>query len=247
MRNLARVSWLALTGVVGPVAVAQADEAAVVEAEDAGWTVDVSVFVLGANMDGTIGVAGHDADIDVSFGDITEDLEMGAMGLVRVAHDRWAFTTELIYMGLGASAGPFGTDVDQWNIEPSASFRVSDRFETIVGVRYTNISAEIRGPFGREVSGTVDWWDPIIGGRLMLPIGDGTWTFYLRGDVGGFGVGSDIAWQLFPYFGWQFGERGSMQVGYRALSMDYDEGSGASEFKYDVVTQGPQLGVTFRF
>jgi hypothetical protein len=38
-----------------------------------------------------------------------------------------------------------------------------------------------------------------------------------------------------------------MQAGYRAVSADYDEGSGLSEFKYDVVTQGPQLGVIFRF
>jgi hypothetical protein len=241
------MALLALAGVLAPLATVQADQAAIVEAEDPGWTVDVSVYVLGAGMDGVIGVAGHEADIDVSFGDIVENLEMGAMGLVRVTRNRWAFTTELIYMGLGGSAGPFGADVDQWNIEPSASFRVSDRFETIVGARYTNISTEIRGPFGREPSGTVDWWDPIIGARWMLPIGESAWAFNLRGDIGGFGVGSDFAWQLFPYFSWQFGERGSMQAGYRAISMDYDEGGGAGEFRYDVVTQGPQLGVTFRF
>jgi hypothetical protein len=246
MRNLVGLTGLVLGGMC-PVAVLEAQGGPIVEGEDQGWIVDVSAFIFGAGMDGTIGVAGHDADIDVSFGDIIEDLEMGAMGSVRVARNRWAFTTEVIYMGLGASAGAFGTDVDQWNIEPSASFRVSDRFETIVGARYTNLSTEIRGPFGRAVSGTVDWWDPIIGARLMLPIKDGAWTFNLRGDVGGFGVGSDFAWQLFPYLSWQFGERGSMQAGYRAVSMDYDEGSGLTEFKYDVVTQGPQLGVTFRF
>jgi len=217
-----------------------------VQAQDEGWVVDVSVFMLGAAMDGTIGIAGHDADIDVSFSDIVENLEMGGMGSMRVARGRWAFTTEVIYMGLGGSNGPVAADVDQWNVEPSASFRVSDRFETIVGVRYTNLSAEIRGPFGRNPSGTVDWWDPIIGARWMLPIGE-AWTFNLRGDVGGFGVGSDFAWQLFPYLVWQFGERASMQAGYRAVSGDYDEGSGLSEFKYDVVTQGPQLGVIFRF
>ena len=217
-----------------------------VQAQDEGWVVDVSVFVLGAAMDGTIGIAGHDADIDVSFSDIVENLEMGGMGSMRVARGRWAFTTEVIYMGLGGSNGPVAADVDQWNVEPSASFRVSDRFETIVGVRYTNLSAEIRGPFGRNPSGTVDWWDPIIGARWMLPIGE-AWTFNLRGDVGGFGVGSDFAWQLFPYLVWQFGERASMQAGYRAVSGDYDEGSGLSAFKYDVVTQGPQLGVIFRF
>ena len=177
-----------------------------VQAQDEGWVVDVSVFMLGAAMDGTIGIAGHDADIDVSFSDIVENLEMGGMGSMRVARGRWAFTTEVIYMGLGASDGPFG----------------------------------------RNPSGTVDWWDPIIGARWILPIGE-AWTFNLRGDVGGFGVGSDFAWQLFPYMVWQFGERASMQAGYRAVSGDYYEGSGLSEFKYDVVTQGPQLGVIFRF
>jgi hypothetical protein len=99
---------------------------------------------------------------------------------------------------------------------------------------------------GIHPSGTVDWWDPIIGARLTLPMGK-AWTFNLRGDVGGFGVGSDFAWQAFPWLSWQFSERGSLQAGYRAISTDYDEGSGLSEFRYDVVTQGPQLGVTYRF
>jgi hypothetical protein len=216
------------------------------KAPDDVWTVDLSIYMLGAAMDGTIGVAGHDADIDVSFGDVLENLEMGGMSSLRVARGRWAFTTDVIYMGLGGSKGPVSADVDQWMIEPSASFRVSDRFESIVGVRYSNISTEIRGPFGRSPSGTVDWWDPIIGGRLMLPMG-GEWAFNLRADIGGFGVGSDFAWQLFPYASWQFDEHSSMQVGYRWLDADYDEGSGPSEFSYDVLTQGPQLGVIFRF
>jgi len=117
-----------------------------VQAQDKGWVVDVSVFMLGAAMDGTIGIAGNDADIDVSFSDIVENPEMGGMGSLRVARGRWAFTTEVIYMGLGGSNGAVAADVDQWNVEPSASFRVSERFETIVGVRYTNLSTEIRGP-----------------------------------------------------------------------------------------------------
>jgi hypothetical protein len=210
------------------------------------WAFDLSIYMLGAGMDGTIGVGGNEADLDVSFGDVLDALEMGGMGSLRVERGRWALTTEVIYMGLGGSAGPVHVDVDQWMVEPSASFRVSDRFESIVGARYTNMSVELRGPFGRKPSGTVDWWDPIIGGRMTLPMGE-SWTFNLRADIGGFGVGSDLAWQLYPYASWQFGEHSSMQVGYRVISADYDEGSGASEFRYDVVTQGPQLGVTFRF
>jgi hypothetical protein len=210
------------------------------------WTVDLSIYMLGAGLDGTIGVAGNEADIDVSFGDVLDALEMGGTGSLRVARDRWAFTTEVIYMELGGSRGSVSVDVDQWVVEPSASFRVSDRFESVVGARYFNLSTELRGPFGRSLSGTVDWWDPIIGGRMTLPMGE-AWTFNLRADVGGFGVGSDFAWQFFPYASWQFGDHSSMQVGYRVISVDYDEGSGPTEFTYDVVTLGPQLGVTFRF
>ena len=226
-------------------AIAAATVSMPLAAQEDSWTVDASIYVLGAGLDGTTGIGGNTADIDVSFSDILEDLEMGGMGSLRFTRGLWAFTTEVIYMGLGASDGPFGVDVDQWMVEPSASFHVSDRLETIVGLRYMNISAEIRGPFGRSVSGTVDWWDPFIGARLMLPFAN-AWTLNLRGDVGGFDVGSDLAWQIFPYLNWQFDEWASMQAGYRWLSVDYDEGSGASEFVYDVVTEGAQLGVTCR-
>jgi hypothetical protein len=131
-------------------------------------------------------------------------------------------------------------------VEPSVSFHVSDRFETIVGARYVNVSSEIRGPFGRNPSGTRDWWDPFIGAKWTQPIGE-HWSFNLRGDYGGFEVGSDEAWQVFPYLSWQINERASMQGGFRWLSVDYDEGNGSTDFLYDVMTEGFQLGATFRF
>ena len=212
------------------------------QVEDDRWSVEVSVFVLGSGMDGTIGIAGREADIDVSFEDILENLELGGMGSVRATRGLWSFTTEVIYMGMGGSSGAVGADVDQWLVEPSASFRVSDRFETIVGARYVNLSTEIRGPFGRNSSGTVDWWDPFIGARMMLPMKD-AWTFNLRGDVGGFGVGSDFAWQIFPFLSWQFGDRASMQVGFRWLSGTTKKAAAWTSSSLDVVTQGPQLGV----
>ena len=69
----------------------------------------------------------------------------------------------------------------------------------------------------------------------------------MRGDVGGFGVGSDFAWQAFPYLGWQFAQWGSLQAGYRWVDMDYETGSGANRFKYDMLYRGPQVGITVRF
>ena len=110
--------------------------------------------------------------------------------------------------------------------------------------------ADIRGPgilpTERSRSGTQDWWDPIVGASLTLPLGK-HFSFSVRGDIGGFGVGSDFTWQAFPYFSWQFAQWGSLQAGYRWLYMDYETGSGTSHFRYDRLNQGPQLGITFSF
>jgi outer membrane receptor protein involved in Fe transport len=245
VNNACRLTRLAVAALMLLTAGVQAQEA-IIEVQDQGWTVDVAVFMLGAGMSGETGVGGNLADVDVSFSDVLENLELGGMGSLRVARNRWAFTTEVIYMDLGASKGQVSADVDQWMVEPSLAFRVSDRLETIVGARYMNLSTEIRGPFGRNASGTVDWWDPIIGGKLTLPIREDL-SFNLRADVGGFGVGSEFAWQAFPFVSWQLSERSSLEGGYRWLDVDYDEGSGPSEFTYDMLTQGLQLGATFRF
>jgi hypothetical protein len=56
-----------------------------------------------------------------------------------------------------------------------------------------------------------------------------------------------LTWQAFPYVNWQLSQRCSLQAGYRWVYVDYETGSGANEFKYDVLTEGPQIGVTFRF
>jgi hypothetical protein len=46
---------------------------------------------------------------------------------------------------------------------------------------------------------------------------------------------------------WRFAKWGSLQAGYRWLSMNYETGSGVNRFKYDMLIQGPQIGVTFHF
>ncbi|MEI8044146.1 MAG: hypothetical protein WCL11_22235, partial [Verrucomicrobiota bacterium] len=51
----------------------------------------------------------------------------------------------------------------------------------------------------------------------------------------------------FSYVNWQFAKWGTLQLGYRWIYADYETGSGQNRFKYEVLTQGPQLGVTFAF
>jgi hypothetical protein len=210
------------------------------------WSCDVSLYGLAAGMSGNATVKGVNANVDVGFDKILENLKFGAMGSARIGYDRWALTTDIIYMKLGASKDAVSAELEQWVVEPTLSYRVCKNFEALAGMRYNNINGDIRGPFGRYPTGTQEWYDPIVGGNLNLPLSQRV-SFNLRGDIGGFGVGSDLTWQAFPYFTWQFNKCASMQVGYRLVYTDYETGSGLNKFKYDMLTSGPQIGFAFHF
>lgn len=99
-------------------------------------------------------------------------------------------------------------------------------------------------------SGDVTWFDPLIGLRLrhrFSPQAD----MVLRGDIGGFGVGSSLSWQAMGYVNWEFARSPSSawsaMVGYRALYVDYAKGSGNTLYEYSMLTHGPIMGVTARF
>jgi len=103
-----------------------------------------------------------------------------------------------------------------------------------------------KGPLQANFKDTKQFVDPLVGLKLRQPLG-GRWHFTMQADIGGFGVSSDFAWELFLLIGRDVGKRGALGVGYRVLSTDYETGSGNQLFKYDVVTQGPFFGMAFHF
>jgi hypothetical protein len=105
---------------------------------------------------------------------------------------------------------------------------------------------------GRAIadSGDVTWVDPLVGLRLRHHFSPGT-ELVLRGDVGGFGVGSEFSWQAMGHLNWEFKRTQSAVwsavLGYRALYVDFEKGAGNTLYQYDMLTHGPILGVSARF
>jgi hypothetical protein len=105
---------------------------------------------------------------------------------------------------------------------------------------------------GRAIadSGDITWVDPLIGLRLRHHFSPGT-ELVLRGDVGGFGVGSEFSWQAMGHLNWEFKRTQSAVwsavLGYRALYVDFEKGAGNRLYQYDMLTHGPILGVSARF
>jgi len=99
-------------------------------------------------------------------------------------------------------------------------------------------------------SGGVDWVDPFLGARIVYQHSP-TDSFVFRGDIGGFSVGSKLTWQTIATYNFYLGSHADIDfdgyLGYRALSVDYERGSGTHRYEFDVVQQGPVVGITGKF
>ena len=89
--------------------------------------------------------------------------------------------------------------------------------------------------------------DPVVGGRLVQDVSE-DWFLTARGDIGGFGIGSDFSWNVQGGVGYDVSDRFSVVAQYKALSVDFDnEKTGLDFLSYDTVTHGPLIGFVFHF
>ncbi len=97
---------------------------------------------------------------------------------------------------------------------------------------------------------TIQWVDPVLGFRVRHQFTPNQQVF-VRGDVGGFGLGSQISWQAVGAYSyaWQFtGYQIAALIGFRALGVDYVSPSGGIDaFGFNETLYGPIIGVSFRF
>jgi len=147
-----------------------------------------------------------------------------------------------------------------------AAFAPTTSVDVIGGARYwymrpdldLNVTAAINLPAlgltavrARRIarSKTIDWWDPLIGLRVRHAPAPGH-ELVVKGDIGGFGVGSDFTWQAIAGYSFQtqlLGLEMTNFVGYRALHIDYEQGSGNRTIGFDLLFHGPMVGSTFRW
>ena len=128
----------------------------------------------------------------------------------------------------------------------TAGRRFADRYDLYAGFRYYNVKSESDFVGFPNFGGGGDWVDPLIGARVRVPVGDRI-NLALRGDVGGFGVGSDLGWMIQPTVTFRLTPSISVLGGYRHLYVDYATGQGAGRYAYKVHHSGPGIGVDIQF
>lgn len=231
------------------------------DANEKKWNYLTEVYIMFPYMDGEAGLGESLVlPVDASAGDIFEKLKMASMLYFEAHNHKWAINTDLVYMNLNQDLTPgkkihTGTlGVKQMVWEVAGLYRINSFLEMGLGGRLNYLQLESEGrinvfPAGTEEfskSNNKTWYDPIIIARFATDIKN-KWLFQLRGDVGGFGLGSDLTWQLQGYAGYRFSKMFQLTAGYRVLSIDYKSGEESKEFIFNMKEFGPVIKLGFNF
>jgi hypothetical protein len=234
-----------LAGFTGPIA-AQESSAA----DTSHWEFTVAPYFLAPYMDGVLGVRNLSLPVDATPGDIFDKLQFGAMLYLEMRKGPWGAFVDGLYMNLEQAAqGSAGATASarQSAVEVSASRRISPALDLLVGARVNVLDAAQTLPTPDTTRAQSQTWvDPLIGVRLRAPL-PAPWQLGIMADIGGFSVGSQLAYQIYPVAGVRISRLLSIHVAYRFLDMDYESGTGADAFTYDVSTYGPEIGLAFHF
>jgi hypothetical protein len=223
------------------------------------WVIDAAFYGWATGLSGSVATLPPlpAVDVNLGFNDLLSHLDGALMGSVYARQDRFVFFGDLMYAKLSVDksfATPFSTTVSMTSTSfigtGGAGYRVvadpAYSLDLLAGVRLYNVSTDatlrIGGAFSRSGSTNETWVDPMVGAKFSAKIFD-SWSLNSWAFAGGFGAGSKFAWDLFGGVGYEFNEKYSLVVGYRGLGVNYSHG----DYVYDVVQQGPIVGLKVRF
>lgn len=241
----------------------------VVAAGEAAWEFSARLFAWVPSLDGHLTARGNRSDIDLSvteFGEaVWDNFSFAAMAAFELRRGDLFFDVGLIYLDLSADPEvetPLATlDFDLHLQILIAGGWVGYRFldaplgegedaprlalSGVVGGTLWYVKAELDGPIN-DHEGSKTWFDPAVG--LMADVVfSKELSLRLLGYVGGFGVGSDLAWGFQATLGWRPSDSFTLRAGWMILDSDYDDGSGNDRFEWDLRLSGPGLAAVFTF
>ena len=213
------------------------------------WQYTFTPYLWALGVDGDITAGPASVPVDVKFLDAVKDLDMGGMLSAEARNGAWGILADGTYLKLSADAdtalGKIEVEFKQWTLQGAVVYRVLDAGSTVLdlgaGGRYLSMDITLNTPAATpDRNASKDLVDPILVARLSQHF---TEKFYgvLVGDIGGFGVSSDLTWQAIAAAGYAFNDTVSMLAGYRALGYDFEK----DEVSLDLVEHGIVIGLQF--
>jgi hypothetical protein len=181
------------------------------------WHVDwVPFYLWFSGLQGNVGAKGYVAPVNVSFSDVFSQLNIGLMSVLDVRRKRIGLLTDLLFISVSSDQkstpvgnlySGFTANAKTFFVDPEAYYRLLDKdrgsVEVVAGARIwrLNNSLDLQGNASSvSVGQTQSWADPVLGARFRLNLMKGLFAD-LKGDAGGFGVGSQLTWQIYTGVG----------------------------------------------
>ncbi len=220
---------------------------------DGTWHVIVSPYLWFPGVHGTVGSGGRSASIHASAGDLLSHFRFGLMGTAELRHRHLLLPVDMMWIRLGDDkALPFPglgelsaeVRVSQFVLTPKLGYRVVDRdalrVDALTGFRYWHTGLKLQfDPSETEFSGSLNWVDPLVGGRIQAALSPKI-RVTIAGDVGGWGAGSQLGYDVGGLLGYRIKPSWTLQAGYRYLYVNYRSGG----MIFDAATSGVMFGVS---
>ncbi|MCV2868483.1 hypothetical protein OEW28_07565 [Defluviimonas sp. WL0002] len=209
-------------------------------------------YLWGSSLKGTQSILGlPEADVDLRFGDILDNVDMAAAGIFEVQGNRMGFLGEFNYVSLGATATAQGgvlqgsMDSKAFFALAAATWRVAEsdhhNVDLVGGLKYFRFDNELSlSPGPLAAADTESWTDATVGVKASFDVAP-KWTLKTWALVGA--GGSDLSWDALAAFDYRFSDNWSAAFGFRAMGVDYS----SDGFSYDMRQYGPIVGMTRRF
>ena len=211
---------------------------------------ELTPYLWAASIKGAIATGGEESppiDSDYNFFSL-DNFDGVASATFAARKNQWGFLFDFLYVAfedIFLEATPLQTTprLEGTIIEFAGVYTPSsiDNLEFIAGLRQQDITVSL-ALLNQKQEQSVIWIDPFVGIIYTRPL-NGSFHISLRGDLGGFGIESDMAVNAEAMFRYQIGNTFSIKFGYRYLKVKFDE----SNFLYDISLDGFQLGLGIRF
>ena len=243
-----------------PIAAALSAGAVGAQAQHAGgWSFEVTPYAWMAGLSGNVGTIPGlpPVEVDLSFGDILDDLDIAGMLFASARNGPWVLYLDTSYVRTSSTESLDGAVFDSVKVTSRTTTLALAVGRTIaetprgsvdayVGARawWLENTFDLRAVGGGSADRTekADWIDPLIGVAGRYQASD-RWSLFGALEVGGFGVGADNEWSLLAGATYQVTDGFGISAGWRHLEVDYD----GDDALFDVSQSGPVIGATFRF
>ncbi len=221
------------------------------------WQFTVAPYLWGAGIRGDVG---HQATgtqfVKSDFHDIARDLDVAAMVMGEARFGPYSLLADVMYIDTttktrlpdGAPAKHLNTDSKTFSAFLGGGYALRDdggfRLDATGGVRvwYSSTTLSLHGGDAGGTSGSdsATWADLMAGLRGRYALAPSVWL----SGWGMAGAGQSRAdWDAAALVSWEFIPDMQAAAGYRAMGVNYRHDG----FVYDMVQQGPLLGISGRF